>query len=159
MKKEIFGGPRRTDAKATCAGRAGKRRTDPISTRRFFAKRSAEGSDGAKKKDREIDVGRLVSRDPQGRPNLERRVRPPRSVCPQHVGESAIFQRFKIAPDQRSSSARRASSASFSGVIAARSVTLFVQNTRSFDFSRSPFITFVAIGAQVPFSMKATVRF
>ena len=98
MKKEIFGGPRRTDAKATCAGRAGKRRTDPISTRRFFAKRSAEGSDGAKKKDREIDVGRLVSRDPQGRPNLERRVRPPRSVCPQHVGESAIFQRFKIAP-------------------------------------------------------------
>ena len=102
MKKEIFGGPRRTDAKATCAGRAGKRRTDPISTRRFFAKRSAEGSDGAKKKDREIDVGRLVSRDPQGRPNLERRVRPPRSVCPQHVGESAIFQRFKIAPETTS---------------------------------------------------------
>lgn len=109
MKKEIFGGPRRTDAKATCAGRAGKRRTDPISTRRFFAKRSAEGSDGAKKKDREIDVGRLVSRDPQGRPNLERRVRPPRSVCPQHVGESAIFQRFKIAPPRGPELQRRRS--------------------------------------------------
>ena len=125
MKKEIFGGPRRTDAKATCAGRAGKRRTDPISTRRFFAKRSAEGSDGAKKKDREIDVGRLVSRDPQGRPNLERRVRPPRSVCPQHVGESAIFQRFKIAPQKKRPESRhsgRTSSAKAARICAQSSI-------------------------------------
>ena len=80
MKKEIFGGPRRTDAKATCAGRAGKRRTDPISTRRFFAKRSAEGSDGAKKKDREIDVGRLF--------HATRRVDRTWSVASVHRGPS-----------------------------------------------------------------------
>jgi len=37
-------------------------------------------------------------------------------------------------------------------------VTVFAQKRMFFDFSKSDFITCAAVGAQLPFSMKPTVR-
>ena len=58
-----------------------------------------------------------------------------------------------------SSSARAASFASEAALSALVIVTVFSQNAIPFDFSKSPFITFAAIGAQLPFSISPIVRF
>ncbi len=58
-----------------------------------------------------------------------------------------------------SSSASAASFASVSAFIAERMVTVFSQKVMPFDFSKRPFITRAAAGAQLPFSTRPTSRF
>ncbi len=73
-------------------------------------------------------------------------------------GEGAASPSYDFQCVYSISSARAESCASFSGVIAPRMVTVEA-NSRPFDFSKRPFITFAAAGAQLPFSMKPTLRF
>ena len=58
-----------------------------------------------------------------------------------------------------SSSASFSSCASLSALSAPLIVTTVSQNAMSLDFSNMPFITFAAIGAHEPFSMRPIVRF
>ena len=86
-------GEGRTDVKATCGGLAETGSSDPNFGGGPRSVRLGQGAGTPEKFDVDLPVyaARRANR------NQERHVRPPRDARPQAVGESAIFQRIKLA--------------------------------------------------------------